>query len=174
MFGFLIFQLVKTDSFPDFDINLQSNIELLSVNETNSTCPFFAYGCSIYHNITSDGIYQSQEYYNISFESQCFLNFTGCIVGGCYSIFDTTSQFKIGYAPGISNSIFNEINISGARFRQFSSGISIVPTQTDFWLNFSIKRSQDFYSIHPFQPYENVNQYEISSLLYGFPVCYGV
>ena len=141
---------------------------------SKSVCPLITdTACGVSYN-SSTGQISAQEYINISFESECFLNLTNCQVGGCYSIEDMTSSFRVGYAPGITNSLFHQVNISGARMRLFSSGISFIPTQTSVWLNFSIKNNISFYSLHPFQPTENITEFEISKVRYGLPVCYGI
>ena len=148
-------------------------ISFFLLKTSKSVCPFITRDCGVVFNSTT-GELQTQEFYNISFESECFLNLTNCDVGGCYSIEDMTGSFKVGYAPGISNSLFDQINISGARMRQFRSGISFIPTQATVWLNFSIKNNLTFYTLHPFQPRENITEFEISEVRYGLPVCYGV
>lgn len=143
----------------------------LHLSSATVSCPFVTEECNFFINTTEMA---NKNAYNVSFETECSFNFTDCKSGGCYTLFDTTSKLRVGYAPGITRSLFEEVNISGADWKLFDSGIVIRPQSTNFTLSFLVKNKTSFYTLHPFEPRESVSEYEISKIKYGLPVCHGL
>ena len=140
-------------------------------SEVGAGCPFVTDGCDFYVNTTE--MKEKKSFY-VPFETKCTLNFTSCRTGGCYTIFDSTANMKVGYAPKLLRSLFDEVSVTGARWKLFDSGIVFKPTTTNFTFSFAVKNKTSFYTLHPFEPHESVSEYEISRIKYGLPVCYGI
>ena len=80
-------------------------ISFIIAADENTTCPFIVNECAVYVNNSQELV--TNQYYNVSFDDSCELNFVNCKINGCYSFIDMTSSYRVGYAPNLANSIFD-------------------------------------------------------------------
>ncbi|EAY23512.1 hypothetical protein TVAG_071760 [Trichomonas vaginalis G3] len=137
--------------------------------EINSSCPVSVDKCT-FVTTTNESIAEDTPI-GIPFNTTCTLYLTECKTYGCYTIFDLTQFLKWGYSSDISYSFFREVKLS-AEYNLTDSGIVFRPTTENFWLNFTTKTADEFFTIHPYESKEDPSaSYNISQIVDGMPFC---